>query len=626
MNSRHFPLLLSGAASLLLGAGSGSSSLQETPSRPNVLWITCEDMGPHIGPYGDAYAVTPNLDRFARRAQRYDRAWSNAPVCAPARTTLITGMYPPSLGAEHMRSQVRLPDGVRMYPEYLRQAGYYCTNNSKEDYNLAPGRPWDESSPRAHWRNRKAGQPFFAVFNLTITHESQIRRRPHTLIHDPSRVRLPAYHPDRPEVRHDWAQYYDNITTMDAQVGERLKELEEAGLADETVVFFYADHGSGMPRSKRWPCDSGLRVPLLIHFPDTWRKLAPPGYREGAATVRLVSFVDFAPSLLSLCGILPPEHMQGRAFLGRHAAGPRRYMHGFRGRMDERIDLVRSVTDGRFVYLRNYYPHRSQAQHVAYQFETPTTRVWREIFDSGKATPAQRIFWEPKAPEELYDLQSDPDEVRNLAAERRHGRKLEELRDEQRRWARDIRDLGFLPEGEIHSRAAGRAPFDLGGDGDLPLGRIQNTADLAARRDAGDLPELNKALTDPDPAVRFWGAMGHLIRGRSAVDGAAAELERALDDPSPHVRGAAAEAVARSGREEARRKALAVLAKLADQSTAGVYAAIAALNALDELGPLARPVLPLLKPLAGRTEQAPPRMGTYVPRLLEKLLAPSPGG
>ena len=237
--------------------------------RPNVLWISSEDNGPHLGCYGDDYATSPHLDELAARACRYNFCWSNAPVCAPARTTIITGMYANSLGAEHMRSQVPMPEGALLFPEYLRQAGYYCTNNVKEDYNvLKSGQEWDESSNRAHWKNRAEGQPFFAVFNHTISHESQIRNEidEQHRIHDPAQVRIPAYHPDTPEVRKDWAQYYDRITMMDAAAGRNLRELEDAGLADDTIIFYFGDHGSGMPRNKRWLYNSGLHVPLLVHI------------------------------------------------------------------------------------------------------------------------------------------------------------------------------------------------------------------------------------------------------------------------------------------------------------------------------------------------------------------------
>src|SRR5581483_9328221 len=301
--------------------------------RPNILWITCEDMGPNLGCYGDKYATTPNLDRLASRGLRYRVAWSNAPVCAPARTTIISGLYPTATGAEHMRSMAKLPASMQMFPVYLRRLGYYCTNWIKEDYNLEKtGKVWDDSSKKAHWKNRAAGQPFFAVFNFVVTHESQIRKRPHKLVHDPARAPVPSYHPDTPEVRHDWAQYYDNITEMDRLAGELLRELEEAGLADDTIVFFYADHGSGMPRHKRTACDSGLHVPLIASIPERFRNLAPKDYAPGGATDRLVSFVDLAPTMLSLAGQQPPDFMQGQAFTGSHEAAPREYLHGFRGR------------------------------------------------------------------------------------------------------------------------------------------------------------------------------------------------------------------------------------------------------------------------------------------------------
>jgi uncharacterized sulfatase len=276
-----------------------------------------------MGCYGDKLARTPNVDRLAAKGMIFNRAWSCCPVCAPARSAIIAGMYPASTGAEHMRSLVPMPAGAKMYPQLLRDAGYYCTNNSKEDYNLAkPGQVWDESSARAHWRNRPAGQPFFAVFNSTKSHESQIRTRPHQAIADPAKVRVPACHPDTPEVRQDWAQYYDKVSEVDADAGERLMELEAAGVADDTIVFYYGDHGSGMPRSKRWPSNSGLHVPLVVFFPDKWQSLAPKEYQVGGKSDRLVNFVDLAPTVLSIAGIEPPAIMQGHAFAGRFQQPP----------------------------------------------------------------------------------------------------------------------------------------------------------------------------------------------------------------------------------------------------------------------------------------------------------------
>ncbi|MGC9327546.1 MAG: sulfatase family protein, partial [Candidatus Hinthialibacter sp.] len=351
MNRRTFLSAASTAALL------SNRAWSETQKKPNILWITSEDNGPQLGCYGDAYADTPNIDGIAAKGVIYRNAWSTAPVCAPARTTIISGVYPPCTGSEHMRSMTQLPEFMKMYPCYLREAGYYCTNNSKEDYNLEKtGRVWDESSNKAHWRNRKPGQPFFAIFNFTTTHESQIRKRPHEWIHDPDKVRVPAYHPDTPEVRKDWAQYYDKITEMDAQVGKVLQELEEDGLAEDTIIFYYGDHGAGMPRSKRWPYNSGLRVPMVVHIPDRFKHLMPEDYQKGGESDRLVGFIDLAPTVLSLVGIKPPDYMQGHAFLGRFTAPKPEFFFGFRGRMDERYDMVRTVGDGRYVYLRHYMP------------------------------------------------------------------------------------------------------------------------------------------------------------------------------------------------------------------------------------------------------------------------------
>ncbi len=281
---------------LLLAVARPALSVHADEPRPNIVWITSEDHGPHMGCYGDQYATTPHVDGLAARGLLYTRAWSNAPVCAPARTTLISGLYATSTGGQHMRSMVPFPAGKQMFPQILRAAGYYCTNNSKEDYNLTqPGKVWDESSRKAHWKNRSAGQPFFAVFNSTKSHESQIRRRPHSPVHEPAKVRVPPYHPDTPEVRRDWAQYYDVVSLADADAGQHLAELEQAGLTDNTIVFYFADHGSGMPRNKRWPFNLGLQVPLVVHIPEKFKALRPADYAPGGKTDRLVSFVDFAP-------------------------------------------------------------------------------------------------------------------------------------------------------------------------------------------------------------------------------------------------------------------------------------------------------------------------------------------
>jgi uncharacterized sulfatase len=309
-----------------------------------------------------------------------------------------------------------------------------------------------------------------------------------------------------------------------------------------------------------------LHDPLVVYIPEKFKELRPPEYKAGGRSNRLVSFVDFAPTVLSLAGIPPPGWMQGHAFLGDFAAAPRSFLHGFRGRMDERCDLVRSITDGRYVYIRNYMPHLIYGQHIDYMFQTPTTPVWKRLHEEGKLTPAQSLFWKPKPPEELYDLEADPDEVNNLADSPAHRETKARLREAQQDLALKIRDLGFMPEGERFVRAAGGAPFDFARDESrYPLGRVLETAELASmlRREA--IPALKNAMNDSDGSVRYWAALGLLMRGEPGVNAARPELDRALADPSAFVRITAAQALAQfGGTEEAGR----VLPMLADYSNA----------------------------------------------------------
>lgn len=593
------------------------------PERPNILWITSEDNGPHLRAYGDSYSNTPNLDRVAAKGMIYTNAWSNAPVCAPARTTIIAGVYPTSVGAQHMRSMTRLPAHMKMYPQYLREVGYYCANNVKEDYSLEkPGQVWDELSNEAHWRKRRPGQPFFAIFNFTTTHESQIRKRPHTPVHDPTKVRVPAYHPDTPEVRQDWAQYYDKLTEMDAQAGEVLEQLEDDGLAEDTIIFYYGDHGPGMPRSKRWPYDSGLHVPLIVYIPPKLNHLAPESWQPGGKSDRLVGFIDLAPTVLSLANVQPPEHMQGRAFLGPYAQPEPEFSYGFRGRMDERYDMVRTVRDKRYVYLRQYMPHRIYGQHVSYMFETPTTQVWKRLYDEGKLTPPKTYFWETKPPEELYDLQNDPDEVDNLASAPEHHATLERFRKAEREWVTSIRDTGFLPENEIHSRSQGSTPWDMAhNDQTYPMRRIMDAADLASMLEPAATPQLGDLLRDPDSAVRYWAALGILIRGENAVSRQRQPLLKALEDPAPAVRVAAGEALGRFSTVADAHKALDVLVALADAQKNGAIVALMAANAIDYIDERARPAKARIEKIAREDPNAHPRFKGYVNRVIEKILA-----
>ncbi len=464
LNRRRFLQMTSGSlAAMAFARQSLPAQEVHRRQRPNFLWISTEDISPDLGCYGDSYAVTPTLDRFASEGVRYDQVFSHAGVCAPVRSGIITGMYATTIGTHHMRCAGVPPHEVKCFPEYLRAAGYYCTNNSKTDYQFDPPlTAWDECSNRAHWRNRPKDKPFFAVINFTTTHESQIRNRSEGMLkrlaslsaaerHDPAKAELPPYYPDTPKVRRDWAQYYDIMTLMDKQVKRVLDDLEEDGLADDTIVWFWGDHGRGLPRAKRWIYDSGLRVPLLIRVPAKWRKRVMPDKPEtiapGTVNDDLIAFIDFAPTMLSLAEVEIPSHIQGRAFLGRQKARPRDYIYAARDRMDEAYDLIRAVRDKRFKYIRNYMWHVPRSQDIRYMNEMPTMQEMRRLHAEGKLEGPQKQYFEAAKPvEELYDTVSDPHEVRNLAGDPAYAEVLERMRRAHEQWYKDTEDLGLIPE------------------------------------------------------------------------------------------------------------------------------------------------------------------------------------
>jgi len=575
--------------------------------RPNILWITSEDNGPFFGCYGDEYANTPNLDKFAADGILYENAFANAPVCAPARNTLITGMYACSLGTHNMRSRNPIPEEFRFFTQYLREAGYYCSNRSKEDYNtIKPEGVWDESSREATWKKRASGQPFFSVVNYTVTHESSLHKIEH-VIHDPAKVPLPPYHPDTPEIRHDWAQYYDKVTELDHQVGELLAELERDGLAKNTIVFYYSDHGGVLTRSKRFLYDSGTHVPLIIRFPEKYRYL-PPG-ALGSRTDRLVSFVDFGPTVLSLAGVQIPEHMQGEAFLGAQERQERDYVYLFRGRMDERFDMMRSVRDKRYKYIRNYMPHRPWAQHLNYLWRMQTTQIWERLYLEGKADGPERYFFQSKPIEELYDTWEDPHEVRNLAKNIDYAEKLSEMRGALKDWIFDIKDTGFLPEGEMIARSGDDSPFEMAHDpARYNIETLFNAAEKGTNEDPDWISRLIEMLSSDDIGVRFWGLMGCLMHGRDAMAARDAILAR-LSDTCPDVSIAAAEWLCTIGECKDARE---IVAGLLDYENEWVR--LHAANVLDYIGGQAEPYTGLMK------EHLEDESG-YVQRVMQKALA-----
>ena len=593
--------------------------------RPNFLWLTWEDIGPHLHCCGDGYSTTPNFDRLASRGCIYDNCWASAPVCAPARTAIITGVCPTSTGAEHMRSMSPMPAAWKMFPGYLRDAGYYCTNNGKEDYNLEkPKGTWDVSAggnggslefnpALGHWRNRKAGQPFFAVFNDMITHESQVFRSAtnQNLVHDPAKAWLARFQPDTAEMRRDWAQYHDLLAMADARHQERLNELERDGLAENTIIVVTSDHGCGVARYKRMPYNSGLHVPLILIFPEKYGHLAPKDYVAGSHSDRLVGTIDLAPTMLSLAGLKPPTFYHGKAFAGHYEAPPRQYLQGMRGRMDERYDLMRSMRDKRYVYIRNYNPHKIYGQHVDYAWQLPSTPVWQHLYKEGKLKAPQTYFWQTKPSEELYDLRADPSEVNNLVSSPAQKTILERFRKEHHTYELKVKDVGLLPEGEMHTRAEGSTPYEMGHDSKkFPVERILAAADLATSRQPGVTKQLEVAMQDPDCGVRYWGAMGALIRGEEEVKKTRDSLVKGMTDVSPHVRIAAAEALGKHGSEEDLKSVLSLLIGLADSKKNNSYVAIHALNAIDALGKKAAPLKEQLASLSTVDTKSPARVNS----------------
>ena len=561
--------------------------------RPNILWITAEDMSATLGCYGDKYATTPNIDRLAKESVRYTKAFASAPVCSPSRSCLITGCYPTSLSTQQMRSGFAIPKTMRGFPALLRARGFYTSNNVKTDYNTGNyvdiiKHSWNESSATAHWRKRdNKARPFFSIFNLMTSHQSRTMVWPYARfqkevqsklspseIHDPAKAPLPPYYLDTPLIRREVARFYDCVTAMDKEVGAILQQLADDGLAENTIVFFYSDHGSGMPRHKRALLDSGMHVPLMIRFPQKWQHLAPG--KPGTTTDRLVSFVDYAPTILSLTGVPIPEAMQGKPFLGAKNTRPRRYVFGHRDRVDEVRDLARSVRDGRYLYIRNYMPHLGYNQPTVWPDNGEIRHEFYRLSDEEKMTAAQWHFAAPtRAVEELYDCEADPQNLHTLIDSRKHQAILNRLRAAHRKHIRDTVDLGFLPESEAWEMFLKTPGWELGQGGKVDMAPIHAAAAQVglAREKA-----IVKNLTSKIPSVRYWAALALAHREKISPE-TKHQLQKLLTDPSPAVRIESANTLARHGDLNA-----AVLALIKDLAHENLIIVTHAARTIELLG------------------------------------------
>jgi len=548
---------------LLLFILLSTSSIYSKP--PNILWITAEDMSPVLGCYGEPDAKTPHIDALAKQSVRYTNAFASAPVCSPSRSCLIQGTYPTTLGTQQMRSGFPLPTYMKGFPALLRMQGYYSTNNVKTDYNSGNYQEiikssWDENSDSAHWQNREEeNKPFFSVFNLMTSHQSRSMVWPHERfekeiqsklstdqIHNPAKVTIPPYYPDTPIVRKTVARFHDCVSAMDKEVGDILKQLEKDGLSENTIVFFFSDHGSGMPRHKRALLDSGMHVPLLIRFPEKWKKYAP--CKPGSTTDRMVAFVDFAPTVLSLSRSPIPDYMQGKPFLGPDEVKPRTHAFGHRDRVDEVRDLARSVRSKKYLYIRNYMPHLGYNQRTAWPDLGEIRHEFYRLADPKKMTPPQWHFAGPtRSVEELYDCDKDPQNLQNLSGSTSHKKVLNRLRRELNNHLKESRDLGFLPEYEAWRLFENSSGWELANSGKVDLQIISKAAEQVAQAKE---KSLLVNLKSRNASVRYWGAIGLNAYQKEISNEAKKALRTALGDSSPSVRIEAANALILHGEVE----------------------------------------------------------------------------
>ena len=481
----HFwPILL--CLSLLLGCTSESNNPVSTaasvpdlvlPERPNILWLVAEDLGPYIPSFGDSTINTPNLSRLAAEGVCFDHFFSPSPVCSPSRAAIATGMYPTRIGANHMRtgpwysdgvtaeqlqkySQDALPEGihsyeaqpeagVKMFSEFLRAAGYYCTNNAKQDYQFRQvATAWDDSGREAHWKNRKPGQPFFAVFNFEVTHESRIWRKAQDSlwIDENLPVPVPPYLPGTEVGLRDIRRMYSNVKEMDYQIGLKLKELEDSGLLDSTIIFWYTDHGGPLPRMKRLLYDSGIRVPMIIRYPKQ--------QRAGTRDDRLLSFIDLGPTVLSLTKLEPADYFDGRAFAGPYSSIQNRdYIFGAADRFDGQYDRNRSARTKQFKYIQYLMPEKPMLLPVKYREQMPIMQELLRLHQIDSLNETQALWFRPTKPkEELFDVTKDPHEIQNLANDPAYQETLNQLREACQNWYQSFFDTGLIPEKELLER------------------------------------------------------------------------------------------------------------------------------------------------------------------------------
>ena len=564
---------------------------------PNIVWLVAEDISPVLGCYGDPLAKTPNIDKIASMGIRFNKAFATAPICAPSRSTLMSGLYATSLGTQHLRCEIPFPDQLKTLPEHLSAAGYFTSNRNKTDYNFDPDGRWEHwSGSYAPWRHRKQdNQPFYSFINVGPSHEGSVNNDtrylesiadiPQEQLVDPSMVTVPPYYPDNAQSQEVWARYYNVLQALDKNVGHVLDSLEADGLMDETVIFFFGDHGFGMPRYKRWLYKTGLHVPLLVSVPEKYGHLF--NQQPGSSTDQMVSFVDFPATALNLAGVQIPETMEGQPFLGDSLPEPRKYVFGARDRADDMYEMSRAVLNDRYIYIRHYMPHLPYIQSgFIYSDVKFGFRTLRAARNAGALNEEQQKLWNPKPVEELYDLQADPQELNNVAANADFAGIKQLLKEQMDHWMVGHKDFGLLPEAEYMIRSQHSSPYEYARKReDYQAASILASANMVGTATQSQCVEK---LANPDSGVRYWATMA-LMQFDGLDQQSIDALKKALEDDSPSVQINAAETLCRAGNYP---EAVQTLGKWVQDERP--WLAMQAARSIQLVGDDARPLIPVI--------------------------------
>lgn len=529
--------------------------------RPNILWLTFEDTtADEWSLYGNKNVPNPTLEALAETSMVFEHAYSNAPYCSPARSSLISGSYATTFGSDHHRAAIKAPKDRIFFPKLLRDAGYFTTNNNKRDYNVKLSKTqlseiWDEYDKKASYnsKNRKADQPFFAVFNGFQTHMSRLtsyhmdERRDFSKDGIPKSAHPGEWLPNLEEVRSDYQFHLEGVFDIDRWVQLFLDDLEEKGLADNTIIFIYSDHGGSSPRGKGYLFRTGLQVPLLVHVPEKYRKMYGKNLEK-----QLVSFVDFAPTVLSLAGVKPPKQMQGHAFMGAYAESPRDYVYNFRTNQELHFDPWRSVMDGRFNYIKTYLKRKPIQLRNAFQWGMPSNMALDVYAKENPKSEFAKKFYNVKQGEYLFDMQADPSELNNLAADDTYAEKAKELRAQVEQHVVQSGDLGFIPVALKKGKNYGKWFDSNFGQADY-YKLINQVAEATPKQ----VPVFSQALNTENTLAQFWGAQGFAeLAAFDQLTKAPQALLEASQTADPIVKAVALEALVYLGDSKALKQLL----------------------------------------------------------------------